>query len=79
MNRFVMPLKIEDAEDRADDRAATARQRGAADDGRGDRVEFVEVAVVGRAGGGQRDHHDGGDAAAQPGQRRRAASCAAAG
>ena len=62
-------LEDDDAEQRADDGAAAAGQRRAADDGGGDRVELVEVTVVGRPGAGQRDHDDGADAAAQSGQR----------
>src|SRR5258708_5067174 len=62
-------LEDDHAEQRADDGAATPRQGRTTDDGGRDRVQFVEIAVVGRTGTRQRDHDDGGDATAQPGQR----------
>src|SRR6185436_13498529 len=41
------------AQQRPDDRAAAARERGPADDGRGDGVEFVQFPMVGRSRAGQ--------------------------
>src|SRR4051794_14691870 len=58
----------EDAEQGAHDRAAAAGESGAADDGRRDGVQFVQVAVGVGARRGLGDHDQRGDAAAQPGQ-----------
>lgn len=65
---LVIVVKMRTPRTEPHDRAAAAAEEGAADDGRGDGVELVQVAVGVLAGAYQHDQQEGGDAAAQPGQ-----------